>query len=101
MGGGTKCLGASSALRGTARGDVVGFEDRMPDPSESQVAYLPYEDNTQTAREIAGYSRTLTRTPLKAFVTRPLTLSELTAPTGLRGKLTLGTNNLHRPAPGG
>jgi protocatechuate 3,4-dioxygenase, beta subunit len=73
----------------------------MPGSAESQVAYFPYEDNTQTAREIEGYSRTLTRTPLKALVKRPLTLSELTGPTGLEGKLKIGNNDLSRAVPGG
>jgi protocatechuate 3,4-dioxygenase beta subunit len=73
----------------------------MPASLESQVVYLPYEDQTQTAREIEGYPRTLTRTPLQPFITRPLTLSELTGPTGLERKLKVGDNDLSRAVAGG
>jgi protocatechuate 3,4-dioxygenase, beta subunit len=73
----------------------------MPVSSESQVVYLPYEDRTQTAREIPGYPRSLTRTPLQPLIQRPLTLSELTGPTGLERKLKVGDNDLSRAVAGG
>jgi protocatechuate 3,4-dioxygenase, beta subunit len=73
----------------------------MPGSLEPQIVYLPYEDDTQTAREIEGYPRTLTRTPLKPFVNRPLTLSEITGPIGLERKLNLGNNDLSCAVPGG
>jgi protocatechuate 3,4-dioxygenase beta subunit len=72
----------------------------MPTSSSAHAVYLPYEDRTQTEREIEGYPRTLTRTPLNPLIKRPLTLSELTGPTGLQRKLTVGHNDLSRPVPG-
>ncbi|PWU03572.1 MAG: protocatechuate 3,4-dioxygenase subunit beta [Terriglobia bacterium] len=66
-----------------------------------QTAYLPYDDRTQTLRQIKGYPRSWTRTPAQPLIERPLTLSELTGPTGLEEKLNLGNGDFSCLTPGG
>ncbi|HEY2846071.1 MAG TPA: protocatechuate 3,4-dioxygenase subunit beta [Bryobacteraceae bacterium] len=46
------------------------------------LAYDPYDDQTQLARYIDRYPLSFTRTPLAPLISRPLTLSERTGPTG-------------------
>jgi len=48
-----------------------------------QIIYSPYDDSTQVAREIPRYHRSFTRNPSTPLVRRPVTLSEMTGPTGL------------------
>jgi len=73
----------------------------METESLPQVEYLPYDDRTQLARQIHGYPRSFTRTPAQPLIQRPLTLSELTGPTGLERKLEVGDGDLSRSVPGG
>jgi protocatechuate 3,4-dioxygenase beta subunit len=60
-------------------------------PTEAQLSsdieYLPYDDRTQSLRQIDRYPRSFTRNPSRPLIRRPLTLSELTGPTGLERKL--------------
>jgi protocatechuate 3,4-dioxygenase beta subunit len=49
--------------------------------------YLPYEDKTQPDRYIPRYPKSYTRTPSQPLIRRPLTLTELTGPTGLDRKV--------------
>jgi protocatechuate 3,4-dioxygenase beta subunit len=66
-----------------------------------RIEYLPYEDRTQLARQIKGYPRSFTRTPAQPLIRRPLTLSELTGPTGLERVLEIGDGDLSRAVAGG
>ncbi len=59
-----------------------------------QMEYRPYDDRTQLARQIPGYPRSYTRTPSQPLIERPLTLSELTGPTGLERKIEIGGGDL-------
>ena len=65
----------------------------------SAPEYLPYDDNAQPPRYIDDYPRSQRRTPLRPLISRPLTRSELTGPTGLERKLQIGPSDLSRPAP--
>ena len=67
----------------------------------SLFEYLPYDDRTQLARQIAGYPRSFTRTPAQPLIERPLTLSELTGPIGLERRLKIGSGDFSRAAPDG
>src|SRR5204862_6061212 len=51
----------------------------MPAPT---IDYQPYDDDSQLARYIDRYPLSFKRTPLTPLVSRPLTLSERTGPTG-------------------
>ena len=73
----------------------------MKTVSPPQIEYLPFDDPTQLARQIKGYPRSFTRTPAAPLILRPLTLSELTGPTGLERKLEVGDGDLSRSVPGG
>src|SRR5438105_4111636 len=47
------------------------------------IRYLPYDDRTQTDRQIERYPKSFTRVPAQPLIERPLTLSELTGPVDL------------------
>jgi protocatechuate 3,4-dioxygenase, beta subunit len=66
-----------------------------------RVSYSPYDDRTQLAREINRYPRSFTRNPSRPLVARPLTLSELTGPTGLVERLGAGELDLSHAVSGG
>ena len=61
--------------------------------------YEPYDEATQPAMTIAGYRETATRVPQHPLFQRPLTLTEITGPLRLAGKLKPGDNNLAHPYP--
>jgi protocatechuate 3,4-dioxygenase beta subunit len=63
--------------------------------------YLPYDDRTQTLRQIKGYPRSFTRVPSQPLIPRPLTLSERTGPAALEQRLEMGNGDLSRVTPGG
>jgi protocatechuate 3,4-dioxygenase, beta subunit len=63
--------------------------------------YDPYDDRTQSLRQIENYPRSFTRVPAQPLIERPLTLSELTGPTGLERHLTLGAPDFSCVYPGG
>ena len=66
------------------------------------VEYSPYEESTQLARYIQHYPRSFTRNPSQPLIQRPLTLSELTGPTGLDRRLNAGDgDDLSRRTPDG
>jgi protocatechuate 3,4-dioxygenase beta subunit len=62
----------------------------------SSFEYLPYDSKTQLARQIEGYPRSFTRTPSQLLIRRPVTLSELTGPTGLERRLKIGFEDERR-----
>src|SRR2546430_7296532 len=62
--------------------------------------YSPYDDRTQVARQIPRYPKSFTRVPSQPLIERPLTLSELTGPTGLAERLHAGPTDLSRATPG-
>src|SRR5690349_2934092 len=62
-----------------------------------QIEYLPYDDATQTDRQIPRYPRSFTRNPAQPLIRRPLTLSERTGPTGLADRLHARDYDLSRP----
>jgi protocatechuate 3,4-dioxygenase beta subunit len=66
-----------------------------------QIIYSPYDDDTQLAREILRYHRSFTRNPSKPLVPRPVTLSEMTGPTGLVERLGAGELDLSHAVSGG
>ncbi len=68
---------------------------------EDTVEYAPYDDETQPERQIKGYPRSFTRTPSQPLIRRPMTLSELSGPTGLDRRLKIGDGDLSRAMPGG
>jgi protocatechuate 3,4-dioxygenase, beta subunit len=78
----------------------------MPIHSEIEAAagvrqYLPYDDRTQTLRQIEDYPRSFTRVPSQPLVERPLTLSELTGPTEIERRLPTGNADFSCLVPGG
>jgi protocatechuate 3,4-dioxygenase beta subunit len=73
----------------------------MKTESPPQIDYLPYDDRTQLARQIPGYPRSFTRTPSQPLIQRPLTLAELTGPSGLARTLEPGDGDLSRAVRGG
>src|SRR5437879_4394081 len=75
--------------------------DPMKTAAPPQIEYLPYDDDTQLARQIEGYPRSFTRTPSAPLIRRPLTLSELTGPAGLERKLEAGDGDMSRAVAGG
>src|SRR5579871_6814030 len=66
---------------------------------QPQIEYLPYDDRTQTDRLIPRYPRSFTRNPSQPLIERPLTLSELTGPTGLDRLYKADDHDLSRVAP--
>ncbi len=61
-------------------------------PAEATIRYQmaeyqPYDDKTQLARKIDRYPLSFTRNPSAPLISRPLTLSERTGPSGLIGEL--------------
>ena len=60
------------------------------------VEYLPYDDQTQLARQIKGYPLSFTRTPQQPLVHRPVTLTELTGPAEMHRRWPPATNDLSR-----
>jgi protocatechuate 3,4-dioxygenase beta subunit len=73
----------------------------MTRDTDAAPVFLPYDEATQPARAIEDYPRSLLRTPIGPFITRPATRSERTGPTGLARKLRLGPEDLSRPDPAG
>jgi protocatechuate 3,4-dioxygenase, beta subunit len=65
------------------------------------IIYSPYDDRTQVAREIPRYHRSFTRNPSRPLVPRPVTLSEMTGPTGLAEKFGAGELDLSHAVSGG
>src|SRR5215467_376704 len=63
--------------------------------------YCPYDDRTQTARQVERYPLSFTRVPSKPLIERPLTLSELTGPWGIERRLPIEKLDLSRAAPEG
>jgi protocatechuate 3,4-dioxygenase beta subunit len=68
----------------------------MPVPNETAAPpavrqYSPYDDRTQSLRQIKDYSRSFTRVPAQPLIERPLTLSEVTGPTEWERRLPLGS----------
>jgi len=70
-------------------------------PFSPDIEYLPYDDRTQSLRQINRYPRSFTRNPSQPLISRPLTLSERTGPTELERRLTPGDGDLSRVTPGG
>jgi hypothetical protein len=64
---------------------------------ETQIAYQPYDDRTQMARQIQRYPLSFTRVPSQPLIERPLTLSEITGPTLLEERLGAERLDLSRP----
>ncbi len=58
--------------------------------------YQPYDDRTQTDRQIERYPKSFTRVPSQPLISRPLTLTERTGPTGLAEKFPPGSKDLSR-----
>lgn len=77
----------------------------MPGPSSIQqhweVEYEPYEEQTQLARYIQNYPRSFTRNPSQPLISRPLTLTERTGPTGLESRLPVDSDDMSSKEPGG
>lgn len=67
----------------------------------SDIEYLPYDDRTQSLRQINRYPRSFTRNPSQPLIRRPLTLSELTGPTELERRLKAGDGDLSCKVAGG
>src|SRR4051812_10054087 len=72
-----------------------------PVKSAPPIEYLPYDDATQTARQIPRYPRSFTRNPAQPLIPRPLTLSERTGPTDLAQRLNADDHDLSRPVADG
>jgi protocatechuate 3,4-dioxygenase beta subunit len=66
-----------------------------------KIDYSPYDDATQTLRQIDKYTPSATRVPASPLIPRPLTLSERTGPTELPAKWNVGKLDLCRLAPDG
>jgi protocatechuate 3,4-dioxygenase beta subunit len=81
-------------------GQGAGPASSLAAGRDERIEYSSYDDRTQIARQIPGYPRSLTRTPAQPLIERPLTLSELTGPTGLERRLKIGDGDLSRAAPG-
>lgn len=60
------------------------------------IAYEPYDDATQLARQIERYPLSFTRNPSAPLIRRPVTLTELTGPVGLEHELGAGPLDLSR-----
>jgi len=73
----------------------------MATGSLPHTTFLPYDDRTQTLRQIKGYPRSWTRTPAQPLIERPLTLSETSGPTGLDRRLPFDRGDLSCVVPGG
>ncbi len=65
------------------------------------IEYQPYDDRTQTDRQIQRYPKSFTRVPSQPLIPRPLTLTERTGPTGLEEKFPPGSPDLSRALPSG
>jgi protocatechuate 3,4-dioxygenase beta subunit len=63
--------------------------------------YSPYDDRTQSLRQIDRYPASFTRVPASPLVPRPLTLSERTGPTELPRQWNAGPLNLSRTVENG
>lgn len=63
--------------------------------------YSPYDDRTQTLRQIDKYDASFTRVPAAALIHRPITLSEQTGPTELPRRWDAGKLDLSRLAENG
>lgn len=61
--------------------------------------YLPYDDRTQMLRQIDKYTPSFTRAPESPLFNKPLTLTDLTGPTELAGKWSVGKLDLCHPHP--
>ena len=59
-----------------------------------ETDYAPYREETQLARYIQHYPRSFTRNPSQPLIERPLTLSEITGPTGLTPRLPLSPEDI-------
>jgi protocatechuate 3,4-dioxygenase beta subunit len=73
-----------------------------PLPGAAEVDYQPYDEQTQLARYIQNYPRSFTRNPSEPLISRPLTLSERTGPTGLDRRMVIDTaGDMSSRTPGG
>ena len=70
-------------------------------PGTTEVAYEPYQENTQLARYIQDYPRSFTRNPSQPLIRRPLTLSERTGPIELERRLAIHGEDMSSKEPGG
>jgi protocatechuate 3,4-dioxygenase beta subunit len=71
-------------------GDIVDSINQLREAVNAmQTLILPRDERTQPARIIAGYPQTPLRTPAQPLVRRAPTLSELTGPPGLDGRVGL------------
>ena len=68
-----------------------------PAKSAAPVEYAPYDDATQSLRQIPRYPRSFTRNPAQPLIRRPLTLSERTGPADLARRLPVDRMDLSRP----
>jgi len=67
----------------------------------SDYEFSPYDDRTQMLRQIEKYTPSFTRVPEAPLVRRPMTLSELTGPTELPQRWSVGKLDLCRPSEDG
>lgn len=65
----------------------------------SRIEYLPYDDATQSDRQIPRYPRSFTRNPAQALIRRPLTLSERTGPADMARRLAVNGTDFSKPNP--
>ncbi len=63
--------------------------------------YQPYDDRTQTDRQIDRYPKSFTRVPEHPLIPRPITRSERTGPTGLPERLDARPIDLSHSSRGG
>jgi protocatechuate 3,4-dioxygenase, beta subunit len=66
----------------------------------SPIEYAPYDEKTQLKRYIDQYPRSFTRNPSQPLIERPMTLSELTGPTGIEQRLGLSGSDIAQSTPG-
>jgi protocatechuate 3,4-dioxygenase, beta subunit len=76
-------------------------QTETPGRAVARMEYLPYDDRTQSLRQIKGYPRSFTRVPSQPLVARPLTLTELTGPREFEQRLALDNTDFSSTTPGG
>jgi protocatechuate 3,4-dioxygenase beta subunit len=76
-------------------------KDSIAAQPSSEIEYQPYDDRSQSLRLIDRYPRSFTRNPSQPLIRRPLTLSELTGPTGLERRVKTGDGDLSSSVAGG
>src|SRR5437762_1386514 len=68
-------------------------------PAPAGYDYSPYDDRTQTFRQIDKYTASFRRVPASTLIARPITLSERTGPIELPRRWKVGALDLSRTAP--